>query len=58
LAFRLNAKTMGHTFQLDANNGVYCALRRVLAEEDGLTCPAPVVEADDAEIVNSRAAMR
>lgn len=44
LAFRLNAKTIGRTFQLDAQNAVYCSLRRVLAEHDGLECPAPLAE--------------
>lgn len=58
LAFRLNAKTMGQTFQLDADNGVYCALRRVLAEHDGLTCPAPVIDvADETDFLNPRAAI-
>jgi radical SAM superfamily enzyme YgiQ (UPF0313 family) len=42
LAFRLNAKTMGQTFQLDPSNAVYCSLRRVLAEHDGVECPAPI----------------
>lgn len=42
LAFRLNAKTIGQTFPLDSKNEVYCALRRVLAEADGLQCPEAV----------------
>jgi radical SAM superfamily enzyme YgiQ (UPF0313 family) len=42
LAFRLNAKTMGQTFQLDTGNEVYAALRRVLAAKDGVPCPQPV----------------
>lgn len=42
LAFRLNAKTIGQTFQLNPTNAVYCSLRRVLAEHDGLECPAPI----------------
>lgn len=49
LAFRLNAKTMGQTFQLDPQNAVYCALRRVLAAHDGVACPAPVTPATDVE---------
>jgi radical SAM superfamily enzyme YgiQ (UPF0313 family) len=58
LAFRLNAKTMGQTFQLDASNTVYCALRRVLAAHDSVVCPSPVLEAsaDEAD-VDSRVAM-
>jgi radical SAM superfamily enzyme YgiQ (UPF0313 family) len=43
LAFRLNAKTMGQTFQLDGQNAVYGALRRVLAAKDGVTCSEPVL---------------
>jgi radical SAM superfamily enzyme YgiQ (UPF0313 family) len=42
LAFRLNAKTIGQTFQLDPSNAVYAALRRVLAEHDGVECSAPI----------------
>jgi radical SAM superfamily enzyme YgiQ (UPF0313 family) len=34
LAFRLNAKTMGHTFPLDESNGVYRSLRSVLSESE------------------------
>jgi radical SAM superfamily enzyme YgiQ (UPF0313 family) len=53
LAFRLNAKTMGQTFKLDASNAVYGALRRVLAEADGMQCPPPALsaigDADDLE---------
>jgi hypothetical protein len=45
LAFRLNAKTMGKTFQLDASNSVYRALRNVLAQQEGIACPAPVAAA-------------
>ena len=58
LAFRLNAKTMGQTFQLDASNTVYRALRRVLAAHDGVVCPSPVLDgsAEEAE-VDSRVAM-
>src|SRR5206468_8775790 len=41
LAFRLNAKAMGQTFRLTAENRVYRALRRVLAELEGVDCPAP-----------------
>jgi hypothetical protein len=40
LAFRLNAKAMGQTFQLSGENRVYQALRKVLAEHDGLGYPA------------------
>jgi hypothetical protein len=36
LAFRLNAKAMGQTFRLDRDNNVYQALRKVLAEREGL----------------------
>jgi hypothetical protein len=42
LAFRLNAKTIGQTFQLDAGNAVYSALRRVLARHEGLECAESV----------------
>jgi len=45
LAFRLNAKTLGQTFQLGADNSVYAALRRVLAERERVNCPPPVAEA-------------
>lgn len=55
LAFRLNAKTMGHTFQLGPDNGVYCALRRVLASHDGIACPPPVYA--DLNDVDSRVAI-
>jgi radical SAM superfamily enzyme YgiQ (UPF0313 family) len=51
LAFRLNAKTIGQTFKLDSSNAVYGALRRVLAEADGLKCPAPVSTVDDIDTV-------
>jgi radical SAM superfamily enzyme YgiQ (UPF0313 family) len=37
LAFRLNAKAMGQTFQLAPENKVYQALRKVLAERERLT---------------------
>jgi radical SAM superfamily enzyme YgiQ (UPF0313 family) len=47
LAFRLNAKTVGQTFRLGSENSVYCALRRVLAGELGVECPAPVFEQAD-----------
>lgn len=58
LAFRLNAKTMGQTFQLDSSNAVYCALRRVLAAHDGVTCPSPVRDAlDDGSERDSHVAM-
>jgi hypothetical protein len=58
LAFRLNAKTMGQTFQLDPTNAVYRALRRVLAAHDGIACPPPVtVGADDTTEFDSRVAM-
>jgi radical SAM superfamily enzyme YgiQ (UPF0313 family) len=45
LAFRLNAKTMGQTFRFDGANSVYRALRKVLADEEKVTCPAPVAVA-------------
>lgn len=48
LAFRLNTKTLAQTFRLDAENSVYCSLRRVLAEELGVECPAPVAAEIDA----------
>lgn len=48
LAFRLNAKTLAQTFRLDAENSVYCSLRRVLAEELGVECPAPLTAQADA----------
>ena len=44
LAFRLNAKTLGQTFPLDASNGVYGALRRVLARHSGTSCDEPMSE--------------
>jgi radical SAM superfamily enzyme YgiQ (UPF0313 family) len=47
LAFRLNAKTIGKTFTLDSSNAVYSALRRVLAEAEGVECPQAVSVADD-----------
>src|SRR6185312_5379266 len=37
LAFRLNAKTFGQTFPLDGTNGVYAALRRVVAKSNGVS---------------------
>ena len=58
LAFRLNAKTMGQTFPLDGENGVYRALRRVLAAHDGVPCPPPVtVDVDDMAAAGSRVAL-
>jgi len=58
LAFRLNAKTIGHTFQLDAGNGVYAALRRVLAAHDNVACPPPVtVIADESNELDARLAI-
>ncbi len=42
LAFRLNAKAIGQTFPLTPENRIYQALRKVLAEHDGVQCPAPV----------------
>jgi hypothetical protein len=47
LAFRLNARTMGQTFQLNADNAVYDALRRVLAAKEGIPCPSPAVALPD-----------
>ena len=44
LAFRLNARTKGQTFQLNPENRVYRALRRVLAAHDDVTCAPPIVE--------------
>jgi hypothetical protein len=49
LAFRLNAKTIGQTFQLNGGNRVYAALRRVLAEHDGSTCTDPISVERDSE---------
>lgn len=46
LAFRLNARAKGQTFQLDFNNAVYCALRRVLAAHDKVDCAPPITELD------------
>jgi len=62
LAFRLNAKTMGQTFRLAADNGVYRALRRVLADHDGQVCPAvlddaPVSAQDTLKATSSEAAV-
>ena len=56
LAFRMNAKTMGQTFQLDASNTAYRALRRVLAAHDGVVCPAPVLDGAEEIDVDSRVA--
>ena len=47
LAFRLNARTIGQTFKLDSHNAVYRALRRVLADADGIECPQAVSLSDD-----------
>lgn len=44
LAFRLNARTIGQTFQLNGGNAVYSALRRILAAHDGRECPEPLCE--------------
>ena len=44
LAFRLNARTKGHTFPLNPENRVYGALRRVLAAHDDVTCAPPIAE--------------
>lgn len=38
LAFRLNTKAIGQTFQLTPENRVYQALRKVLAEREGVEC--------------------
>jgi radical SAM superfamily enzyme YgiQ (UPF0313 family) len=48
LAFRLNAKAMGQTFRLAPENKVYQALRKVLAERDGVECPVAVAGAEEA----------
>ena len=57
LAFRLNTKTFGQTFPLDASNGVYCALRRVVAEANGVSCPRPLQpERDEGSATNVPAA--
>jgi hypothetical protein len=57
LAFRLNARTMGQTFQLNADNAVYDALRRVLAAKEGIPCPSPVaVPPDELEAPTTSAA--
>ncbi len=42
LAFRLNAKAMGQTFRLEPENSVYQALRKVLAEREGLGWRVPL----------------
>jgi radical SAM superfamily enzyme YgiQ (UPF0313 family) len=42
LAFRLNTKAIGQTFSLTPENRVYQALRKVLAEHEGLKCPPSV----------------
>jgi radical SAM superfamily enzyme YgiQ (UPF0313 family) len=47
LAFRLNARAIGKTFPLRADNEVYLALRRVLAREQGMACPDPQAVEDD-----------
>ena len=55
LAFRLNARTKGQTFQLNSDNAVYCALRRVLAAHDGVECTEPLVELiDTKEVLNKQ----
>lgn len=46
LAFRLNAKAMGQTFRLEPQNKVYQALRRILAEREGLEQRTPSAAAD------------
>jgi hypothetical protein len=53
LAFRLNTKAIGQTFQLSSENRVYSALRKVLAESERNACPEPA--ADVGEIANSQA---
>jgi radical SAM superfamily enzyme YgiQ (UPF0313 family) len=58
LAFRLNAKTMGQTFQLNADNAVYCSLRRMLAEHDGQACPAPLMDVADSLTAGSETALK
>jgi hypothetical protein len=48
LAFRLNAKAMGQTFPLTAENRVYQALRSVLAKHERLDCPVgPTIDRDE-----------
>ena len=47
LAFRLNARAKGQTFQLNSDNAVYCALRRVLAAHDKVECAPPIAEQDN-----------
>ncbi len=54
LAFRLNARAKGQTFQLNSANAVYQALRRVLAAHDGAECTAPLGESEDSEEVFER----
>ena len=54
LAFRLNARAKGQTFQLNSTNAVYRALRRVLAAHDGTECTDPLVESEDSEEVFER----
>jgi radical SAM superfamily enzyme YgiQ (UPF0313 family) len=55
LAFRLNAKAMGQTFPLSADNRVYQALRKVFAEHEGMSCPEPSLdEADVTETVSAQ----
>ncbi len=48
LAFRLNAKTIGQTFQLGPSNSVYTSLRRVFAQAENLECPE--AQAEDPEL--------
>jgi radical SAM superfamily enzyme YgiQ (UPF0313 family) len=56
LAFRLNARAIGKTFPLDPENSVYCSLRRVLANEQGVECPEPVRSTRPASLLPTVAA--
>jgi radical SAM superfamily enzyme YgiQ (UPF0313 family) len=47
LAFRLNAKAIGQTFQLNSENRVYSALRKVLADSESMVCPESAADAGE-----------
>src|SRR5215510_5313574 len=55
LAFRLNAKAMGQTFRLAPENKVYQAVRKVLAEREGLEYSA-LLGADNTTAEQARTA--
>jgi radical SAM superfamily enzyme YgiQ (UPF0313 family) len=54
LAFRLNTKAIGQTFQLNSENRVYSALRKVLAETESMACPETVADTGEAAFSQAR----